>query len=192
MRRRPRQRRQVGGLAWLLPGAPATLSWAVQRTLIKTFAGIAVKYGLMQVARKLAGPHAPAWLHRILQFIPTSFIAFFLTVTPGKEKITGAVGLAALQYVNSYLLKYRQKLDDDVIMREQDRIDQAREKRDTEASNALMMRMETAKAEVKEQKKEMKEKKKKTEKKAKAPTKKEAKKKSTKSKAVKNNATVQD
>jgi hypothetical protein len=88
------------------------LTYAAQETLIKLFAGMAVKYGLMQVARKLAGPHAPAWLHRILQFIPTSFIAFFLTVTPGEEKITGAIGLAALQYVNGYLLKYGQKLDD--------------------------------------------------------------------------------
>ena len=157
--------------------------------MIKLFAGMAVKYGLMQVARKLSGPQAPAWLHRILQFIPDSFLAFFLTIEPGQERITGMIGLAALQYVNSYLSKYRQKADDDVIMREQDRIDQARARRDTEASNALMMRMEAAKAakaEVKEQKKEKKEKKEK-----KAPVKKEAKKKSTKPKAVKYDATVQ-
>ena len=196
MRRALRKRRQVGGLAWLLPGASAMLTYAAQETLIKLFAGIAVKYGLMQVARKLAGPHAPAWLHRILQFIPESFLAFFLTIEPGHERITGTIGLAALQYVNSYLSKYRQNADDDVIMREQDRIDQARARRDTEASNALMMRMEAAKAskaEVKEQKKEKTEKKEKKEKKAKAPpAKKEAKKKSTKSKAAKNDATVQD
>jgi hypothetical protein len=44
------------------------------KTLIKTLLAIAVRYGLHQIERKLRGPDANTWLHRIMYFIPNSML----------------------------------------------------------------------------------------------------------------------
>ena len=168
-----RKRKQAGG--FLVEADVATLATSAAATLIKTLIAIAVRYGLHAIERKLKGPDANTWLHRIMYWIPNTALASMIVGQPGDES-TAVIGISALMYVNNYLNKQRGDEQKETVENakrlktEQERIDAQEAKTQEDARNALMRKKPE-------------------------PVKKEAKKKSTKSKAAKkvtkSNATVQ-
>jgi hypothetical protein len=174
---RSRKRKQAGG--FLVEASVATLGTSAAATLIKTFLAIAVRYGLHQIERKLKGPDANTWLHRVMHWIPNVMLSRMIMGQPGDES-TAIIGISALMYVNNYLHKQRHKETVEGTKRlkmEQESIDAQEAKAQEDARNALIQEKPHA------------------EKKPKPPKKEAKKQQSTKSKVVKKvtkrNATVQ-
>ena len=172
-RYRSRKRKQAGG--FLVEAAGTALATSAAKTLIKTFIAMAVRYGLHAVERKLKGPDANTWMHRIMYWIPNTMLTRLIMGRAGDES-TAIIGISALMYVNNYLNKQRGNEQNETVENtkrlktEQERIDAQEAKTQEDARNALMRQKPK-------------------------PVKKEAKMKSTKSKAAKkatkSNATVQ-
>jgi len=167
-----RKRKQSGG--FLVEAAGTALVGSAAKTAVKTLLAIAARYGLDAIERRLKGPDSDTWLHRIMYWVPNSALAAFVMGERGDESM-GVIGLSALMYANNYLNKKRKNESAEDAKRlkmEQERVDAQEAKTQEDARNALMQ------------------KKTKTEENPKPP-KKKAKRKLTKSKATKVNATVQ-
>jgi hypothetical protein len=167
-----RKRKQSGG--FLVEAAGTALVGSAAKTAVKRLLAIAARYGFDAIERRLKGPDSDTWLHRIMYWVPNSALAAFVMGEQGDESM-GVIGLSALMYANNYLNKKRKEESAAGTKRlkmQQERVVAQEAKTQEDVRNALMQ--EKPKAGKKQK-----------------PQKKEAKRKFTKSKAVKRNATDQ-
>jgi hypothetical protein len=168
-----RKRKQSGG--FLMEASGGMLVESAAKTLVKTLIALAARYGLYAIERRLKGPDSNTWLHRIMYWVPNSALAGMIVGGKGDESMA-VIGLSALMYANNYLNNRRRNEtveDTKRLKMEQERVDAQEAKTQEDARNALMQKKTKPEENPK-------------------PPKKKAKRKLTKSKVVKNDATVQD